>query len=144
MILIKPTTEETNFIEKNFNFCELEDMQCIDSNSIKKYILGEDDIRLKDYKGDSQDFYDDVYLSMTDGNKGKKLYLQYLDVIETILEISLQNEYYILANNLKIIYDEMFSVGKEYSDNLKFNREIKKHLFDLGIKNDINEFPDEV
>jgi hypothetical protein len=137
--LIKLPKEQELYLNEYLNIYGFNELIFLDKSLLIEYLTGYSQMRLKDYKGNSQDFYDDIYLSFTCSDIEKQKYIDNSFLLENFIRILKNTEFYELLHNVTFFHDEYFKIGLEYSKHLKANKDIAEMLGDTNF----NVFPDE-
>jgi len=113
------------------NYClgKKEMPEGFDSKVFFNQIIGMEDIRLKDYKGDSEDFYDQVITAASYSSSAKKLNFLVVQ-LSYLMSESIKNEFYELATNIQFILSQFCNV----IDELNVSNNVKNLIKELDIK----------
>lgn len=137
--LIKLPKEQEIYLIEYFNTYGFNELVFLSEEILIEYLKGNTQMRLKDYNGNGQTFYDDIYLSFTCSDIDKQKYIDNSYLLENLINNLKDTEFYELLHNITFFHNEYFKIGLEYSNHLKANRDIQKMLGNINF----NVLPDE-
>jgi hypothetical protein len=114
------------------NYClgKKEMPEGFDSKDFFNQIIGMEDIRLKDYKGDSEDFNDQIILATNFSIESAKKVNFLVVQLSYLLSECIEKEFYELSGNIQIVLAQFCNV----IDELNVSNNVKNLIRELDIK----------